>query len=77
MNDNGKEPTPLDKSMLMLEFHAPGSAEFSMKVENVTPAQMLAASAWLKWYALKAFDAAAQASSQNRIAVPGLVGVRQ
>lgn len=67
MSDNGNEQP---KSYLRLDFQAPGSAEFAMNMENVTPAQMLAAAAWLDWYARKAFDASAARQAQQGIVVP-------
>ena len=68
MSDNGDTPQP--KSFLRLDFQAPGSAEFAMTMENISPAQMLAAAAWLDWFARRAFDASAAQRAQQGIIVP-------
>lgn len=55
-------------SILTVQFIQPGSSEFEVHHENVTPAQMLALASWLDWYAKKLFDKA----TQHQIAVPGM-----
>ncbi len=73
MSNNGQEPAQdRPRSVLIIEFAAPGSAEFGMKTENVSPAQILAAAVWLDWYARHAFERIAQRSEANRIEVPGM-----
>ena len=68
MSNNG-DPNAVPVSRLVIEFAAPGSAEMSMHSENVSPAQMLAAAAWLDWWARRAFDQAAQKAPRP----PGLI----
>lgn len=74
-----QQPAP---SILTFTYHAPGSAEFAIKVENVSPVQMLATAAWLDWYARLQFDmqlqarmaqSEAQQRSQGKIIVPQAV----
>lgn len=67
-NGNHGDSQP-PKSVLILEFRAPGSAEFAVHSENVSPAQILTAAAWLDWFARKQFDTAAKPG----IAVPSLI----
>ena len=66
-NGNGQE---VPRSLLIIQFAAFGSAEFQIKTENVSPAQLIAAAAWLDWYARRQFDVAL---SQRSIAVPQVV----
>ena len=77
MNADNPEITPIitnlpdaPKPQIVIIFHAPGSAEFSLHAEGVSPAQMLGAAAWLDWYARRAFDATAQQQAQRGIIVP-------
>ena len=45
-------------SVLVFDFAGPGSSEFQMRQQHVTPAQMLAAASWLEWYAKRLFEQA-------------------
>lgn len=65
-------------SQLILTFQAVGSAEFAMQMANVTPAQILAAAAWLDWYARSQMDQMkAQLQAKGpRLVVPQGVQVR-
>ena len=78
----GAETQQTAPSVLTFTYHATGSAEFSIKPENVSPAQMLATAAWLDWYARLQFDlqlqarmaqSEAQQRSQGKIVVPHAV----
>lgn len=72
-NPNGAGNGETPESMVVIRFAAPGAAEFGIKTQNVTPAQLLGAAAWLDWYARRIFEAqAARAEEAQRIAVPGV-----
>jgi hypothetical protein len=58
------------KSILIIEFAEPGSAQFGIRTENATPAQILAAAAWLDWFARKQFDQMAQKGPQLVVPAP-------
>jgi len=70
MTDNDKSAPDTPLSVLIIQFAAPGAAEFQIKSENVTPAQLLAAATWLDWYARRMFDAVVE---QRNVAVPQVV----
>ena len=70
MSDNGQEET--QHSILIIEFAAPGSAEFRMKSNHVSPAQIMSAAAWLNWYAQQMFEQTARQEAAKRIQVPGI-----
>lgn len=72
---NGKDETAQADltSTLVFEFLAPGMAEFNLRtLGKVTPAQMLAVSAWLTWFAERQFDLAAR-RVEEAVARPGLI----
>lgn len=73
MSDNGQQQPQSPRSVLVIEFIAPGSAEFSLKLDSVSPAQIIAAAAWLDWFARRSFDRNADKAEANRIQVPGVV----
>jgi len=62
------------KSQLILDFIAPGSSEFSVHAEAISPLQLLAASEYLNWLALHQLDEQLLRSrvQQPQIVVPGL-----
>lgn len=73
--DDSKSSEPMpetvapSESVLVLHFAFPGSAEFTMHPQNVSPAQMLAAAAWLTWHAGRLFQ---KAELQREVLKPKL-----
>ena len=58
---NANQPTEEQlaaASVLVFDFAGPGSSEFQMRQQHVTPAQMLVAASWLDWYAKRLFEQA-------------------
>lgn len=69
MSDNGEESKG-PASRIVIEFVAPGAAGFNSHLENINPAQILAAAAYLDWYGRKMLDAATQKQAAQGIIVP-------
>jgi hypothetical protein len=53
MNDNNN---PQATSRIVIEFAAPGSAEFNVQVHGATPAQVLAVGEYLRLMAARQFN---------------------
>jgi hypothetical protein len=68
MND-----TPVERSIIFIEFISPGSSFFKLGVENVTPFQMLEIAAYLDFKAkfqLNLQENQALQQEQDKIIVP-------
>jgi hypothetical protein len=75
-NGNGSEPATATetqpKSIIAIEFTAPGSESFSAQIQGVTPAQLMLIAGLLQWNAFQHFNrvAVANAARQPQIVVP-------
>jgi len=75
MVSNPRSVTSFPPSRFVIVFHAPGSAHFNFSPDNVTPAQISAAVAWLDWYVKHHFEMEAQAQAMvaPKLIVPGVM----
>lgn len=72
-NDNQNQDQSLDQSnvsRILIEFAAPGSCQLDMKIQGVTPEQMMFLGRFLGWHADRMMEKVQERRESQQIAVP-------
>lgn len=67
---NEKIQDPPEVSRILIEFAAPGSCQLDMKIQGVTPEQMMFLGRFIEWHADRMMEKAQQHRASHQIAVP-------